>query len=277
MARLLSELLERKTRLVVLTGAGVSAEAGIPTYRDDDGVWRSGRPIQHQEFISSAASRRRYWARSMVGWRRVAASKPARGHHALARLEASGHVRLLATQNVDRLHQRAGHQEVVDLHGRIDRVGCLDCRECITRVEMQDALEALNPPHADASAPLIRPDGDADIDERRLDGFKVPSCGACGGVLMPDVVFFGGTVPRPRVTRIVNAIHACDALLAVGTSLMVYSGYRFCRLAHELGKPLIIVNRGRTRADELASEMVRADCGEVLERLAAEAPASSRA
>ena len=268
MASLLNELLGRNARLVVLTGAGVSAEAGIPTYRDDDGQWLSGRPIQHQEFISSESSRRRYWARSMVGWRRVAASKPARAHHALARLEASGHVRLLATQNVDRLHQQAGHREVVDLHGRIDRVGCLACGRFITRAEMQDALEATNPGHADTAARLIRPDGDADIDERRLDGFGVPGCGDCGGVLMPDVVFFGGTVPVERGARIADAIARCDALLAVGTSLMVYSGYRFCRLAHELGKPLVILNRGRTRADDLADELLREDCGEVLERLA---------
>lgn len=269
MPTMLESLLARDASLVVLTGAGVSAEAGIPTYRDDDGQWRSGRPIQHHEFISSASSRRRYWARSMVGWRRVAASKPARAHHALARLEASGHVRLLATQNVDRLHQQAGHREVVDLHGRIDRVGCLDCGRFVTRAEMQDALEAMNPRHSETNARVIRPDGDADIDEAALQEFRVPRCGACGGVVMPDVVFFGGTVPAERSARIAGAISRCDALLAVGTSLMVYSGYRFCRLAHELGKPLIIVNRGRTRADELASEIARADCGEVLDGLAA--------
>jgi len=248
---------------VALTGAGVSAGSGIPTYRDDRGRWQRSDPIQHQEFVADPASRQRYWARSMAGWRYVAAAAPNAAHHALAALEQAGRIDLLVTQNVDRLHQRAGHRRVVDLHGRLDRVACLDCGARLDRARFQHELEALNVDYA-AHVLEVRPDGDADVATEHLAGFTVPGCSACGGVLMPEVVFFGGVVPAGRVARAVAAIETADALLVAGSSLMVYSGYRFCRLAVDLGKPLIVVNRGSTRADGIATLKVAGDCGKVL-------------
>jgi NAD-dependent SIR2 family protein deacetylase len=264
----LAELLCRHPRLVALTGAGVSAGSGIPTYRDDDGRWQRSDPIQHQDFVSDAASRQRYWARSMAGFRFVAGAQPNAAHHALAALEKAGHVDLLITQNVDRLHQRAGHQSVVDLHGRLDKVLCLECGARLDRSAFQRDLEALNADYAN-DVLALRPDGDAEVADERLAGFRVPACSACGGVMMPDVVFFGGTVPAARVERAMSALEAADALLVAGSSLMVYSGFRFCRLAVKLGKPLIVINRGSTRADDIATLKVKSDCGAVLEKLAA--------
>jgi NAD-dependent SIR2 family protein deacetylase len=189
-------------------------------------------------------------------------------------LEAAGHVDLLATQNVDRLHQRAGHRQVVDLHGRIDRVKCLDCGETSSRGDLQRELEALNPAWRDEIAE-VRPDGDAEVADEVVATMRVPDCGACGGVLMPDVVFFGGTVPRTRVGRISHAIERADALLVVGSSLRVFSGFRFCRQARAIGKPLAIINRGETRADELATLKIAADAGEILDQLASSAGIAS--
>jgi NAD-dependent SIR2 family protein deacetylase len=267
MIEALEALIRRHPRLVALTGAGVSAASGIPTYRDESGDWKRGEPIQHQAFVSDEASRRRYWARSLAGWQYVADSAPNSAHFALAELERLGHVGLLATQNVDRLHQRAGHRAVVDLHGRIDRIVCLDCGSAMGRNSMQEELESLNPGFC-RRADAIRPDGDAELPDRDLTGFLIPACRHCRGVLMPDVVFFGGSVPRARVRRIEDAIVESDALLVAGSSLMVYSGFRFCRLALELGKPLALVNLGTTRADDIATLKINADCGEALIRLA---------
>ncbi len=264
----LAELLLHHPRLVALTGAGVSASSGIPTYRDDDGRWQRSDPIQHQDFIADAASRRRYWARSMAGFRFVADAAPNAAHHALAALEKAGHLDLLITQNVDRLHQRAGHHNVVDLHGRLDKVLCLECGARLDRAAFQRDLEALNADYANAVL-AVRPDGDAEVADERLAGFRVPACSDCGGVMMPDVVFFGGTVPAGRAARAVSAVEAADVLLVAGSSLMVYSGFRFCRLAVKLGKPLVVINRGSTRADDIATLKVKSDCGAVLEELAA--------
>ncbi|MDX1379979.1 MAG: NAD-dependent protein deacetylase [Xanthomonadales bacterium] len=257
------DLLRRHPKVVALTGAGISAASGIPTYRDDDGRWRGRAPIQHQQFIDDEASRRRYWARSMHGWRHVADARPNAAHHALAALEQAGVVTGLVTQNVDRLHQRAGQRRVVDLHGRLDRVLCLDCGFEKTRAEMQRALESLNPA-VNGAEPSLRPDGDAEVEDAWIAGFRVPPCPQCDGVLMPDVVFFGGSVPRVRVEAVVADIAAADALLVAGSSLAVYSGYRFCLMAVELGKPLVIVNRGPTRADGVATLLWREDCTEAL-------------
>ncbi len=253
-------------RWVVLTGAGISAASGIPTYRNDRGEWQRSDPIQHQAFIGQPAQRQRYWARSMNGWPFVRASRPNAAHELLAEFEHRGHVRLLVTQNVDRLHQRAGSRRVVDLHGRLDRVLCRDCGAALSRERFQSELKARNPGYADFRAE-VRPDGDAEVDERWVTNFDVPPCTACGGMLMPDVVFFGGSVPRTRVDRVRRALAGADALLVVGSSLMVYSGFRFCREAVALGKPLIIVNRGTTRADELATVKVEADGAETLRHL----------
>jgi NAD-dependent SIR2 family protein deacetylase len=260
-------LVERHPRLVALTGAGISAASGIPTYRNDRGEWQRSDPIQHRDFVEREESRRRYWARSMAGWGYVADSQPNRAHHALARLEAAGHVALLATQNVDRLHQRAGHRNVIDLHGRLDRVKCLDCGSHGSRAALQQQLEALNPTWRERIA-AVRPDGDAEVADEVVADMRVPDCSHCGGTLMPDVVFFGGTVPRPRVEAIGNAIASADALLVAGSSLKVFSGFRFCRQAAGLGKPVAIINRGQTRADELATLKIEADAGEALDQLA---------
>jgi len=253
-------------QLLVLTGAGISAPSGIPTYRDDHGDWRRSDPIQHQDFVGRESSRRRYWARSMAGWRYVRDAKPNAAHQALVRLERSRKVRMVVTQNVDRLHQRAGQRQVIDLHGRIDRVVCLGCRRSQTRADVQHQLNALNPAFRQR-VEAVRPDGDAEVEDRFLDGFRVPVCPTCRGVLMPDVVFFGGTVPSARVNRVNASLEQADALLVVGSSLMVWSGFRFCRLAAQLGKPVWIVNRGRTRGDELATIKVEEDCVAVLQAL----------
>lgn len=263
----LLEMVHEGSRWVALTGAGISVASGIPTYRNDRGEWQRSDPIQHRDFIENEASRRRYWARSMAGWGYVAQSAPNRSHHALAALEQAGHIDLLATQNVDRLHQRAGHRAVVDLHGRLDRVKCLNCGAELERADLQEELEALNPDWK-ATIAAIRPDGDAEVADEVVDAMRVPPCQACGGTLMPDVVFFGGTVPRERVDRITQAIEAADGLLVAGSSLMVYSGFRFARQAHKAGKALVIINRGHTRADELATLKVEEDAADVLDQLA---------
>jgi NAD-dependent SIR2 family protein deacetylase len=271
-AELLQQLAQYPSQ-VVLTGAGLSEPSGIPTYRNDSGEWQRSAPIQHREFVEDERARRRYWARSMAGWPVVARSKPNAGHLALAQLERLGHSRLLVTQNVDRLHQRAGHAQVVDLHGRVDQVACLECAALRQRAVFQTRLEVLNPNYT-AQVTALRPDGDAEVDERWVSGFQVPDCERCGGVLMPDVVFFGGTVPRARVERVSRAIEAADGLLVVGSSLTVFSGFRFARQAHRLGKPITIINRGKTRADDLAHCIVRDDCGQVLAALVAQLPRS---
>ncbi|MEM0955066.1 MAG: NAD-dependent protein deacetylase [Pseudomonadota bacterium] len=270
----LESLLVRYPRWVALTGAGISAGSGIPTYRNDRGEWQRSDPIQHQDFLTQEASRRRYWARSMAGWTYVAASKPNLAHIALARLEATGHITLLATQNVDRLHQAAGHQRVVDLHGRLDRVCCLNCNATLSRAALQQELAELNAGWHQTIID-IRPDGDAEVDDAIVDSMQVPPCKACGGTLMPDVVFFGGTVPKPRVEAITTAINEADALLVAGSSLTVFSGFRFVRMAHKAGKPVIIVNRGHTRGDDLATLKIEADAGPVLDQLANSAGSAS--
>ncbi|MEP5764561.1 MAG: NAD-dependent protein deacetylase [Halieaceae bacterium] len=262
----LEALLQGHPRLVALTGAGISVDSGIPTYRDDEGEWQRSDPIQHQDFIEHAATRQRYWARSMAGWSYVATSRPNRAHYALAELEQAGHIELLVTQNVDRLHQRAGHERVIDLHGRLDRVTCLDCGAIVARASLQGELQALNTRWSAYIAEVL-PDGDAEVDDCVVEDFQVPPCRACGGVLMPDVVFFGGSVPRSRVQKVSRAIEEADALLVVGSSLAVFSGFRFCRQAHKLGKPVLIINRGSTRADELASVKIAHDAATVLDQL----------
>jgi len=248
----LKHILERHARWVVLTGAGISADSGIPTYRDSGGKWLGADPILHQEFIQSPAKRQRYWGRSMLGWPGVRDAAPNRHHRALTRFEQADKIEALITQNVDRLHQRAGSQRVIDLHGRLDRVRCFDCGAGFERDAIQQRLLALNPHNAQPSQAL-RPDGDADLSDELVASIQVPHCSACGGLLMPDVVFFGGTIPRERVSACEAALSRADALLVVGSSLQVYSGFRICRQAIDQGKPLVIANEGTTRADDIAS------------------------
>ncbi|MCK5771505.1 NAD-dependent protein deacetylase [Algiphilus sp.] len=246
-------------RLFVLTGAGISTGAGIPDYRDGDGGWKRARPITFQQFRSDAGARRRYWARSHAGWPVVSRAKPTAAHRALAAAEAAGRVHALVTQNVDGLHGAAGHRRVIDLHGRIDRLICLECAGTWPRAELQDWLDRRFPRPDARSAP----DGDADL-ESIPPGFRIPDCPHCGGMIKPDVVFFGENVPRPRVDAAMAALAETDALLVVGSSLMVWSGYRFVRAARELGMPCCAVNLGRTRADPLLDLRIAADCDAAL-------------
>lgn len=251
-AKTLANFIANHQPLVVITGAGCSAASGIPTYRNDLGIWQRTNPIQHQDFVSSAAARQRYWARSLAGWPAVAAAQPNEIHRSIQALEERDLCSLLVTQNVDRLHQRAGHQRVVDLHGRLDRVICLDCHHELSRADMQSQLLALN--NAEHIQPLsIAPDGDADVADDIIESFQVPPCDHCGGVLKPDVVFYGGSVPKSQVDTIFTAIDEAAAVLVVGSSLMVFSSYRFCRHAARHDKPVAIVNAGKTRADEIAA------------------------
>lgn len=259
----LSAFIDRHRRLFVLTGAGCSTGSGIPDYRDADGNWKRPQPVTYQAFTTRDDTRRRYWARSLIGWRSFGAARPNRTHRALARLEALGRSELLLTQNVDRLHQAAGSVDVIDLHGRLDVVRCLLCGHRVARHPFQEALLSLNPDWADLDA-ADAPDGDADLEGRDFAGFAVPSCPACGGLLKPDVVFFGETVPRERVDAAFAALGRADALLVVGSSLMVYSGFRFVQAAARAGKPVAAVNLGRTRADSLLTLKVERPCDEAL-------------
>jgi NAD-dependent SIR2 family protein deacetylase len=242
--------LERHPRLLVLTGAGISTGSGIPDYRDANGDWKRPAPVQYRDFVDHAATRRRYWARSLIGWREFAAARPNLCHATLAAWEAAGRISMLVTQNVDRLHQAAGSRSVIDLHGRLDRVVCLQCSSRFARADIQNLLGELNPRYADLSA-APAPDGDADLAGTGFDDFRLRDCPHCGGILKPDVVFFGETIPRARVEAAMTALQGADALLVIGSSLMVYSGYRFCRLAAEQRKPIAAVTPGRTRADAL--------------------------
>lgn len=252
-------------RLFVLTGAGCSTDSGIPDYRDGAGAWKRRQPMTFQEFQRSEAARRRYWARSMRGWPAVAAARPNAAHAALASLERQGRVSMLVTQNVDGLHQAAGSRRVIDLHGRLDRAICLDCGSPVDRGDWQRTLCRANPEAAVDGG--IAPDGDADVDDAAVAGFRVPPCAACGGVIKPDVVFFGENVSKARVARVRRHLDAADAVLVVGSSLMVWSGYRFVRAAAERGLPVAAVNIGRTRADELLDLKVARPAGVALAAL----------
>lgn len=250
-------------RWVALTGAGISTDSGIPDYRGPDS--RPTNPIQYADFVKRPEARRRYWFRSMMGFRSFGAAHPNRGHHALAALGVP-----IITQNVDRLHSEAGSREVVDLHGLINRVVCLSCGVLSSRATLQDRLEAANPEvtgSIPAGAAELRPDGDADIEDP--DDFVVPPCDVCGGVLKPDVVFFGETVPKPRVDESYRLVDGAEALLVAGSSLTVMSGLRFARHAARHGKTLVIVNHGPTRADDLADVRVDAGTSPLLVALAA--------
>lgn len=260
----LADWLHAHPRVFVLTGAGCSTASGIPDYRDRDGAWKRSPPVTYQAFVREPATRARYWARSHAGWPMAARARPNAAHHALAHLERDGRIGKLVTQNVDGLHQRAGSRDVIDLHGRIDAVRCLACGATSTRDDVQAQLAARNPEWMHAVDAAIAPDGDADLDAIDTSAFVAPHCDACEGLLKPDVVFFGENVPRDRVFEAQSALHASDAMLVVGSSLMVYSGYRFALLAREAGLPLAILTAGATRADALATLKLDAESGETL-------------
>lgn len=247
---MLAEFIAAHPKLLVLSGAGLSTESGIGDYRDSEGVYKRPPPMTISEFVGGNPARQRYWARSMFGWPPFAAAQPNQGHYSLASLQAKGFLGGgLITQNVDDLHQQAGHQAVVALHGRLHWVLCMNCDARSPRAEFQQALLGANPGLVRGSVTLL-PDGDAQLGDDEIAEFKVPNCTACGGVLKPDVVFFGDSVPKDRVTRCYEMVAAADALLIVGSSVMIFSSFRFCRAAQQAGIPLAAVNVGKTRADD---------------------------
>lgn len=253
-------------RLFVITGAGISRASGIPTYRDEVGTWKSNTPIQHGEFLNDPAIRQRYWARSFVGWPNVGKAQPNQAHRALASLEQLGYVHTLVTQNIDRLHQQAGHKRVTDLHGRLDQVVCMDCGALVPRDEIQQWLWQQNP-HMDDINIEMAPDGDAHVRDELISQVEVPNCQRCDGLLKPNVVFYGGSVGKEIVNYLSDKLRQADALLVIGTSLMVYSSFRFCKLAEELELPIACINQGLTRGDNLFSLKITDDCAEVLTQL----------
>ncbi len=256
-------------RVAVLTGAGMSTDSGIPDYRGPDSPPRT--PMTYQQFVGDADFRRHYWARNHVGWRHVHRAQPNAGHRALVRLEAAGVVTGLITQNVDRLHSIAGSRNVIDLHGTYASIVCLNCGDHTGREALAVRLEQLNPGFADAvgsvSDPEIAPDADAVI--ATTEGFRVADCARCGGMLKPDIVYFGENVPKPRVEQAYAMVSDAEALLVAGSSLTVMSGLRFVRHAAKLGLPVVIVNRGRTRGDDLATVKLDLGCSPALTALAA--------
>ena len=259
----LQDFVHRHQRLFVLTGAGCSTNSGIPDYRDVDGNWKRQQPVSYQAFMADEATRQRYWARSLIGWRSFGRALPNAAHRALARLEAIGRSEVLITQNVDRLHQAAGSGKVIDLHGRLDLVRCMGCGQKTERGELQDELTRLNASWLDLDA-TSAPDGDADLDAHDFSTFNVPACQLCAGILKPDVVFFGESVPRDFVNAAIGHLQRADGMLVVGSSLMVYSGFRFAQMADRAGIPIVAVNLGRTRADQMLALKVEQSCESAL-------------
>lgn len=253
--------------VVVLSGAGLSTESGIPDYRGPSGAsLRTHAPMTYQDFTRTPQARHRYWARSFIGWSRMSETQPNAGHLAVAALEQRGFISGVITQNVDGLHSKAGSREVIDLHGRLNRVTCLNCASLFPRKRIHDELTTLN----SAWRPEVRhlnPDGDVDVPETHLDTFRMVDCPACGGPLKPDVVYFGESVPADRVTAATELVAGARSLLVLGSSLTVYSGRRFVRKAADLGMPVAIINQGPTRGDEHASIKIEAPLGEALTEL----------
>jgi NAD-dependent SIR2 family protein deacetylase len=272
--------------VVVLSGAGLSTESGIPDYRGETGRSRQGEPMTYQTFVASAEARRRYWARSHLGWQHIARARSNAGHRAVAELQAAGLVSAVITQNVDGLHQAAGAKQVIELHGSLHRVRCLSCGQRSARTRLDERLRAANPewtsltgahPDGDAGAHVINPDGDAVIEDRLIEGFTVVDCESCGGLLKPDVIFFGENVPRPRVQECFELTECAGTLLVLGSSLTVMSGYRFVRRAVDHDIPVAIINQGPTRGDGDALLSIDAPLGVTLTRLLAEVGAGTPA
>ncbi len=254
-------------RVCVLTGAGLSTDSGIPDYRGPQTIHKKRNPVQYRPYVQCAETRRRYWARSFIGWPRLASTRPNRAHEALHRLERRGLVCGIITQNVDRLHHRAGSVGALELHGALQEVVCLDCREVSDRGVLQARLAALNPDFA-AERVDSAPDGDAELDDGRIRRFVAPGCDLCGGVLKPNVVFFGENVPRARVDRAWSLWQEAEVLLVVGSSLTVFSGYRFVKKAPTRDLPVAIVNLGPTRGDPIACLRLNRGVSEILPALA---------
>src|SRR5471032_637978 len=267
-AEQLAQFLLRHPDVLLLTGAGISTASGIPDYRDADGVRRGNAPVQGPEFRRQEAVRRRYWARSMVGWPLLSRALPNAGHLAIAQLAQQGRIGGLITQNVDGLHQQAGSKDVTELHGNIHGVVCLACHASYTRRFVQDMLEQSNPQMTGAIA-TPAPDGDALLEPSQLATFHVPHCPQCGGVLKPDVVFFGDGVPPACAAEAQRKMEEASALLVIGSSVMVYSSFRLCRMAAETGKPVAAINLGKTRADHLLVFKTEAPAQAILPSVAA--------
>jgi NAD-dependent SIR2 family protein deacetylase len=262
------DLLMARGGVVVLTGAGLSTESGIPDYRGPSGAaLRRHAPMTYQAFVSDPGARRRYWARSHLGWQRMAQAQPNAGHRAVAELERAGAVTGVITQNVDGLHSAAGSHEVIDLHGRLDRVACLSCGALSDRGRLDDRLREANPDWR-GLALATNPDGDVDVADDHLDAFMPVGCEACGGVLKPDVVYFGENVPRQRVEQAYSWVDAATTLLVLGSSLHVFSGRRFVMRAADAGIPVVIVNQGPTRGDDVAAVKIDAPLGATLAAIA---------
>jgi len=269
---LLQEFLNPSKKLLVLTGAGISTESGIPDYRSEGvGLYAtsSKRPIQHKTFMESNKARQSYWARNFVGWPRWSATRPNSAHLALAAWERQGRLQYVVTQNVDQLHYKAGCRNVVELHGTNSMVTCMTCSFSIPRMTFQRRLEELNPAMETlASEQMMKPDGDVELAPEEVENFRVPSCPKCDtGILKPYVVFFGDNVPKPRVESVRRQVEQSDALLVVGSSLFVFSGYRFVTQARDLGIPIAIVNIGPTRADSIVDLKIEAKAGDVLPKI----------
>jgi NAD-dependent SIR2 family protein deacetylase len=260
----LRQFLTHHPDVLVLTGAGISTGSGIPDYRDKHGNWKRKQPVQHQDFMRHHDVRQRYWARSLIGWPVMQTALPNAAHYSLSALEHKGYIKQLVTQNVDRLHQKAGSHRTIDLHGRADEVICMQCSRRESRTLTHERCALANPEFTKLTA-NIAPDGDADL-EVNFELFDVPGCPLCGGILKPDVVFFGDNVPRDRVDAVFSTLEHSSALMVIGSSLMVYSGFRFAREAHLQKKPLLILTQGQTRADDIASVKINA---EIVDTLAA--------
>ncbi|WP_019620953.1 NAD-dependent protein deacetylase [Amphritea japonica] len=263
-AQPLTNFIHQHPRLFILTGAGCSTQSGIPDYRDKNGEWKRQPPVQHRDFMTRHTTRQRFWARSLIGWPLMANARPNAVHESLQLLEQKGYCQQLVTQNVDRLHQQAGQQQVIDLHGRSDQVICMACNQLHDRNQIHRQMADENPAFAQYTA-TAAPDGDADLDGIDFSGFKVTNCPECDGMLKPNVVFFGDNVPKERVFSALNSLKQSDALLVVGSSLMVYSGFRFCKQAAQLNIPIAAITRGKTRADELLSLKLDGDISEFLQ------------
>lgn len=263
----LCELMARQP-LLVLTGAGISTPSGIPAYRDKEGIRHGRAPMTYQEFTGSAVARKRYWARSMIGWPKMRQARPNAAHQALARLAAGRRIAGLITQNVDGLHQEAGSEDVIELHGNLHRVRCLDCGKRLWRSEIQTVLEEENA-YLQGIEAVLAPDGDARLAEAYLEGFRIPWCPCCGSdLLKPDVVFYGEGVPAEQTEAALRSIERAPALLVIGSTVMTYSSFRLCRSIAEQGKPLVAINQGAMRAEALLNLKIERPCEQVLPWLA---------
>ncbi|MEC8499377.1 MAG: NAD-dependent protein deacetylase [Pseudomonadota bacterium] len=260
--KILKELVSSKGWFV-LTGSGVSVDSGIPTYRNNDGKWMRSKPVEITDFLDSCEARKRFWLRNMLGWKFMSKAIPNNNHQYLSTLQKKGQLNCIVTQNVDGLHQKAGSSNVVDLHGRIDTVTCVTCDLKFSREYIQNLLIEKNPKFAEITGKIL-PDGDAKIDNVNYQSFNILDCPSCGGILKPDTVFFGESVPKKIVDRTFKLLDTSPGVLVIGSSLTTYSGYKYCRYAKENKKRVLIINKGPTRADDIADMKVSEDCAVVL-------------